>query len=88
MPQTLTQRLGVRLLTEKGWRVKSQSRHGIKLDRRHTRPVVLPRNHGQPYDQGLNRGIIRQAGLDPKEVRAWISRSKYIRREPGTGRTL
>jgi len=49
--------------------------------------VGLPNHHRQPYGKSLNRAIVRQAGLDPKEVNAWILRSKSVE-GPGYWRTL
>ena len=50
--------------------------------------MILPYHHGRPYNKSLNRAIVRQAGFDPNEVRAWISRSKSVKRDRDTGRTL
>jgi hypothetical protein len=52
------------------------------------RPVILPRYQGRPYLRGVHHDIVKQAGLDPKEVRAWISPSKCGQRERDTGRAL
>jgi predicted RNA binding protein YcfA (HicA-like mRNA interferase family) len=87
MAALLDQKLAVRLLREHGWQVTGQARHGLKMVRRQ-RVVILPRHHDQPYGKSLNRAIVRQAGLNPKEVTAWISRSKYVRRDRGIGRAL
>ena len=70
----LDQKGAMGLMREGGWRVGPRARHGVKMVMAGRRPVILPLHHGQPYGKSLTRAIVRQAGLDPKEVRAWNSR--------------
>lgn len=88
MAHLLDQKTARELLQKRGWRVGVPARHGIKMEKPGRRPVILPKHHGRPYGKGLNHAIVRQAGLNPKEVNAWISRSKSAGRDRGTGRTL
>jgi hypothetical protein len=88
VPKTLDQKTALRLLQQNGWKKGERANHGIKMQAPGRRPVILPRFRGRPYPKSLNSDIIRQAGLNPKEVRAWISRSKSIKRDRDTGRTL
>jgi hypothetical protein len=88
MAHLLDQTAAVRLLQEHGWRVGGRSRHGIKMLPPRVRPIILPQNHGRPYGKGMGGAIAREAGLNPKEVRAWISRSKSNESARGIGRGL
>lgn len=88
MAYLLDQKTAKSLLEKRGWRVGVPARHGIKMEKPGRRPMILPKHHGRPYGKSLNHAIVRQAGLNPKEVNAWISRSRSVRRVRDTGRTL
>jgi HicA toxin of bacterial toxin-antitoxin, len=88
MAYLLDQKSAIQLAREKGWRVSRQAQHGVKMIKRGRRPLILPRHHGQPYGKGLTAAVARQAGLNPKEVKAWISRSRSNQTGRDIGRGL
>ena len=64
----LSQKSAAKLLTEHGWEEKGGGKHSVKMTKPGERPVTLPKHKGQDYSPGLTRAILRQAGIDPKDL--------------------
>jgi predicted RNA binding protein YcfA (HicA-like mRNA interferase family) len=52
-----------RLLEEQGWSVSRGGKHVVKMTKPGERPITLPMHKGRDYGKGLERTILRQAGL-------------------------
>jgi predicted RNA binding protein YcfA (HicA-like mRNA interferase family) len=52
-----------KLLTEHGWRESRGGKHVVKMTKPGKRPITLPMHRGRDYGRGLERAILRQAGL-------------------------
>ena len=59
----MNQRSAIKLLTLNGWTQVRGGKHVVKMTRRGKRPITLPMHKGQDYSVGLERAILRQAGL-------------------------
>jgi predicted RNA binding protein YcfA (HicA-like mRNA interferase family) len=52
-----------KLLVENGWRETRGGKHVVKMTKPGMRPITLPMHKGRDYGKGLERSILRQAGL-------------------------
>jgi predicted RNA binding protein YcfA (HicA-like mRNA interferase family) len=52
-----------KLLAESGWQEARGGKHVVKMTKPGERPITLPMHKGRDYGKGLERAIIRQAGL-------------------------
>jgi predicted RNA binding protein YcfA (HicA-like mRNA interferase family) len=52
-----------KLLAENGWQQTRGGKHVVKMVKPGRRPVTLPMHKGRDYGKGLERAILRQAGL-------------------------
>ena len=53
-----------KLLTENGWTETRGGKHVVKMTKRGHRPITLPAHKRRDYSKGLERAILRQAGLE------------------------
>ncbi|MCW3029246.1 MAG: hypothetical protein JWN81_2457 [Solirubrobacterales bacterium] len=58
-----TQKSMRKLLTEHGWTEIRGGKHVVKMTKPGERPITLPIHRGRDYGKGLERAILRQAGL-------------------------
>lgn len=68
MASLLSQKSAIKLLSEHGWTQGAGGKHNVKMTKPENRPITLPQHKGQDYSSGLTRAILRQAGIDPKEL--------------------
>lgn len=68
MGKLLNQKSAMALLGDHGWTETIGGKHNVKMEKAGHRPITLPRHKGQDYSPGLTRAILRQAGIDPKEL--------------------
>jgi len=68
MPKLLNQKSAAKLLQENGWTESVGGKHNVKMVKPGHRPITLPKHKGQDYSSGLTRAILRQAGINPKEL--------------------
>jgi len=52
-----------KLLLANGWREARGGKHVVKMTKPEERPITLPMHRGRDYGKGLERAILRQAGL-------------------------
>lgn len=67
MGKLLNQRTAIKLLRKHGWTQSVGGRHNVKM----TKPgcaVTLPQHRGCDYSRGLTLTILKQAGIDPREL--------------------
>jgi predicted RNA binding protein YcfA (HicA-like mRNA interferase family) len=64
----LNQRSAIRLLTAHGWTRTVGGKHNVKMTRQGRRPITLPAHRGRDYSPGLTRAILRQAGIEPRDL--------------------
>lgn len=68
MRKPLNQKAARRLLEQHGWHRTVGGKHNVKMEKPGERPITLPTHHGRDYGAGLSAAILRQAGIDPKDV--------------------
>ncbi len=68
MAKLLNQRTAIRLLRDHGWVQTAGGKHGVKMTKPGQRPITLPKHRGRDYSHGLTRAILRQAGIDPRQL--------------------
>jgi predicted RNA binding protein YcfA (HicA-like mRNA interferase family) len=61
MPQN--QKSMRKLLIAHGWSESRGGKHVVKMTKPGERPITLPMHRGRDYGKGLERAILRQAGL-------------------------
>jgi predicted RNA binding protein YcfA (HicA-like mRNA interferase family) len=66
--KVLSQKAAIRLLVAHGWTRTTGGKHNVKMTKPGSRPITLPRHRGRDYGAGLTRAILRQAGIDPREL--------------------
>ena len=52
-----------KLLIDHGWSESRGGKHVVKMTKPGERPITLPMHRGRDYGKGLERAILRQAGL-------------------------
>jgi predicted RNA binding protein YcfA (HicA-like mRNA interferase family) len=52
-----------KLLIDHGWSESRGGKHVVKMTKPGERPITLPMHGGRDYGTGLERAILRQAGL-------------------------
>jgi predicted RNA binding protein YcfA (HicA-like mRNA interferase family) len=52
-----------RLLMQHGWSATRGGKYVVKMSKPGERPITLPMHKGRDYGKGLERAILRQAGL-------------------------
>jgi predicted RNA binding protein YcfA (HicA-like mRNA interferase family) len=52
-----------KLLIDNGWTEDRGGKHVVKMTKPDERPITLPMHKGRDYGKGLERSILRQAGL-------------------------
>ncbi|HWX96450.1 MAG TPA: type II toxin-antitoxin system HicA family toxin [Solirubrobacteraceae bacterium] len=52
-----------KLLIDNGWSESRGGKHVVKMTKSGARPITLPMHGGRDYGKGLERAILRQAGL-------------------------
>jgi predicted RNA binding protein YcfA (HicA-like mRNA interferase family) len=52
-----------KLLADNGWHESRGGKHVVKMVKAGQRPITLPMHKGRDYGKGLERAILRQAGL-------------------------
>jgi predicted RNA binding protein YcfA (HicA-like mRNA interferase family) len=68
MRKPLNQKSATKLLSSKGWCQTAGGKHVVKMSKPGHRPITLPTHKGRDYSPGLARAILRQAGIDPKDL--------------------
>jgi len=58
-----TQKSMRKLLVSQGWTDSRGGKHVVKMTKAGERPITLPMHKGRDYGKGLERAILRQAGL-------------------------
>ena len=59
----LNQKAARKLLEEHGWTMTRGGKHVVKMTKPGERPITLPMHSGRDYGKGLERAMLRQAGL-------------------------
>jgi predicted RNA binding protein YcfA (HicA-like mRNA interferase family) len=65
---SLNQKRAIKLLEEHGWTRTTGGKHVVKMTKPGERPITLPMHKGGDYSPGLSRAILRQAGIDPRDL--------------------
>jgi predicted RNA binding protein YcfA (HicA-like mRNA interferase family) len=68
MSKLLSQKTARKLLEGHGWCKTTGGKHVVKMEKAGMRPITLPKHKGGDYSIGLSRAILKQAGIDPKEL--------------------
>jgi predicted RNA binding protein YcfA (HicA-like mRNA interferase family) len=68
MTRLLCQKSAIKFLCDRGWTESTGGKHNVKMTKRGSRPITLPKHKGQDYSIGLTRAILRQAGIDRDEL--------------------
>jgi predicted RNA binding protein YcfA (HicA-like mRNA interferase family) len=68
MAKLLNQRTAIKLLERYGWTKAVGGKHGVKMIRSGDRPITLPTHRGGDYGLDLTRRILKQAGIDRREL--------------------
>lgn len=59
----MNQRSAIKLLSKDGWKQARGGKHVVKMTKPGHRPITLPKHKNQDYSVGLERAILKQAGL-------------------------
>jgi predicted RNA binding protein YcfA (HicA-like mRNA interferase family) len=68
MGKLLNQKSAKKLLEQNGWANTCGGKHNVKMAKEGQRPITLPKHNGSDYSLDLTRAILRQAGIDHKEL--------------------
>ena len=68
MSKLLSQKSAIDLLCKHGWSTSVGGKHNVKMTKKGHRPITLPQHKGQDYGPGLTSAILKQAGIDRKEL--------------------
>jgi len=64
----LNQKRAIRVLVQHGWAKGTGGKHSVKMTKAGERPITLPMHRGGDYSPSLSRAILRQAGIDPRDL--------------------
>jgi len=67
MAKLLNQKSAIKLLKQHGWTQTVGGKHNVKMVRE-GKAITLPQHKGRDYSLDLTRAILKQAGIDHREL--------------------